>query len=714
MCSFSCCAFAVFKKRTWLLVTFITLLYLLFLQWTHHGDSQLQSRSERNGYISERLDIDGNQFRTVLQTSTGRIQVTYKINQLSEKKQLQKLEYGNYLFLKGEITPPQKSRNFDQFDYAAFLEKNNIKAVFQAKELRIGTKKRNTPLLLIKNYRRFLYTHIENTLPQPTSAYTAALVLGERTNFSEESYRDFQELGVVHLLAISGLHIQVLLKAVYYLLIRIRLPHEYAKISIVIFIPFYIFLTGAGPSVTRAGIMALLSYLLPLFMKKIDPFTALCASGIICLFIRPMQLFDVGFQLSYALTAGIILSNQKILRRFTSNWSQMFVLSWITTWISIPIVCYHFYQISWTGIFLNLIYVPLFVFFVLPLSFLSFCFPIAAVYGNPLLLFMEKITHYLGSIPYQVLITGRPHPSLIIAILALIYLFFLLWENRKTSRYICLIAVFVLLLLSKSNWIGKVTFIDIGQGDSILIQLPNNKGNYLIDTGGQMAFQQEKWQKRRRDFTVGKNILVPVLKSKGIGKLDKVIVTHSDADHMGALEELEAEITMKQLYHGEGAEQKKILQKALQKWPSSKVHTMRAGDSWDIGDGIHFECLYPSKQGKGENNDSLVIKANLDGKTWLFTGDLEAEGEVQLLNKAIRADILKVGHHGSKTSTSLAFAKTVNPRIAIISCGVNNRFGHPHRQTLATLQQIGAVVFRTDLQGEIRYTFGQGFTFKLD
>ncbi|EUJ29921.1 ComEC/Rec2 family competence protein [Listeria grayi] len=278
-------------------------------------------------------------------------------------------------FLKGEITPPQKSRNFDQFDYAAFLEKNNIKAVFQAKELRIGTKKRNTPLLLIKNYRRFLYTHIENTLPQPTSAYTAALVLGERTNFSEESYRDFQELGVVHLLAISGLHIQVLLKAVYYLLIRIRLPHEYAKISIVIFIPFYIFLTGAGPSATRAGIMALLSYLLPLFMKKIDPFTALCASGIICLFIRPMQLFDVGFQLSYALTAGIILSNQKILRRFTSNWSQMFVLSWITTWISIPIVCYHFYQISWTGIFLNLIYVPLFVFFRPPIILSLFLLP---------------------------------------------------------------------------------------------------------------------------------------------------------------------------------------------------------------------------------------------------------------------------------------------------------------------------------------------------
>ncbi|WP_172465143.1 DUF4131 domain-containing protein [Listeria grayi] len=115
------------------MVAFITLLYLLFLQWTHHGNSQLQSRSERNGYISERLDIDGNQFRTVLQTSTGRIQVTYKINQLSEKKQLQKLEYGNYLFLKGETTPPQKSRNFDQFDYAAFLEKIILRRFFKQK-----------------------------------------------------------------------------------------------------------------------------------------------------------------------------------------------------------------------------------------------------------------------------------------------------------------------------------------------------------------------------------------------------------------------------------------------------------------------------------------------------------------------------------------------------------------------------------------------------
>lgn len=667
-----------------------------------------------SGYITDRLDVDGNKFKAVLQTNYGKIQVNYKISSLSEKEALQNFRYGQYLALEGEATIGEKSRNFNQFDYTTFLKKRRIKAVFQANVLKKDLKQHKNVLLVLKNYRKSLYDRVYSLFPEPTNAYISALVLGDKTNFSDESYNDYQTLGVVHLLAISGLHIQLLLHVFYYVLLRFQLPHEYAKLLIILLIPMYIILTGASASVLRAGLMLLLKFLLPLFMRRIDSFSSLCISGMICLFIYPLQIFDAGFQLSYLLTAGIILSNSKILNRYSSNWQQMFLLSLITSILSIPIVCYHFYQLSWSGIFLNLIYVPLFIFIILPISFISFCIPTISVFGNSFLLIIEKITHFLSNIPYQVIITGRPSFPILCVMTLLIYTAFIFLEKQKKYYLISIFGIICLLFFLKENWTGKVTFIDVGQGDAILIQLPKNKGNYLIDTGGQMDFKEEKWQKRRRPFSVGKNILIPVLKSKGIGKLDKVIATHSDADHIGALEELSNEITIKNFYHGEGAASKNLLKKALKKMNKSNVQCLKAGNSWTPAKNISFECMYPNKVGQGDNNDSLVIKANLAGKTWLFTGDLEKEGEQELIHQNIQADILKVGHHGSKTSTSKEFIQAVNPKIAIISCGVDNRFGHPHKETLETLKQNNTIIYRTDKQGEIIYSFGKGFEFKFD
>ncbi|HBM3931556.1 TPA: MBL fold metallo-hydrolase, partial [Listeria innocua] len=295
----------------------------------------------------------------------------------------------------------------------------------------------------------------------------------------------------------------------------------------------------------------------------------------------------------------------------------------------------------------------------------------------------------------------------LVLIIATILLFFYQWQKKQfpIGIFICFC---LLCYFSSFNATGKVSFIDVGQGDSILIQLPKNKGNYLIDTGGELLVEKEAWTKKRKPFTIGGSILTPVLKSKGISSLDKVIITHSDADHMEGLDELQKNIAIKELVFAKGAENKAIMREAIKIMPKVKQTIILAEAQWQVGQN-KFECLYPNEMGEGGNDDSIVLKAILDNKTWIFTGDLEASGEKALLDKSIKADILKVGHHGSKTSTSKAFVNQVKPTYAIISCGLKNRFGHPHKETIDTLEEAEAMIFRTDLQGEIIYTFGKGF-----
>ncbi|EJB4752739.1 DNA internalization-related competence protein ComEC/Rec2, partial [Listeria monocytogenes] len=180
------------------------------------------------------------------------------------------------------------------------------------------------------------------------------------------------------------------------------------------------------------------------------------------------------------------------------------------------------------------------------------------------------------------------------------------------------------------------------------------------------------------------------------------------ADHMEGLDDLQKNITINELIYAKGAENKPIMKEALAAMPKVKQTIILAGAKWQIGENS-FECLYPDKAGEGGNDDSIVLKAVLDDKVWLFTGDLEANGEMGISEQPIKADILKVGHHGSKTSSSKEFIQKVKPTFAVISCGLNNRFGHPHEETINTLETAGVTILRTDVQGEITYTFGKGF-----
>ena len=265
---------------------------------------------------------------------------------------------------------------------------------------------------------------------------------------------------------------------------------------------------------------------------------------------------------------------------------------------------------------------------------------------------------------------------------------------------------FILTTFSRE---GEVTFLDVGQGDSIFIKLPYGKGTYLIDTGGNQIFGKEQWQKKQRPYEVGRDRVVPFLKSKGISTLDKLIITHGDLDHAGGAMAIMNELNVKELVLPDTVKKSELETKLLQQASVKGINVrfVRKGDQWKSGEHT-FKILSPIQDSlENGNNGSIVLYSEIGGLRWLFTGDLEEDGEKKMLKESghFTIDVLKVGHHGSKTSTTDLFLEGLSPKIAIISVGENNRFKHPNQEVLERLEKRQIKILRTDRSGAISYMF---------
>ncbi|MCD2253520.1 DNA internalization-related competence protein ComEC/Rec2 [Listeria marthii] len=720
ICLLGLIAFIKKSKMILLFILFYLLIYsFLFIVEKSNTSSFTATEFSGNCQIIDNLKVDGDSFQAISRCKKEKFQLSYKITTEEEQQQLKNLQYGQFISVSANIETPQVNRNQNQFNYQEHLKRQRIHYVLQASSLSISDEVSPSILMRIQNIRLQTITHITENISPKINPYFLALITGEKNGFSPEMYETYQQMGVVHLLAISGLHVNLLVGAIYFLLLKFGVTRERAVLCLLIFLPFYIILTGANPPVIRAATMTALLLLSEKYATKWSSFSVICLSFVLFFLLQPYVIYEVGFQLSYAVSFGIILSSRQILTRQKNIFTKSLAISFVSTMMSSVVMMYHFYSFSWVGIFFNLLYVPIFTIIILPgcisVFLLSMCSPVLSAIPESVLTFLiqfiESFTNVLAKIPRQTIVTGRPNTIILVLIIGTILFFFYQWQKKKFPTGI-FIFFCLLCYISSFNFIGKVSFVDVGQGDSILIQLPYNKGNYLIDTGGQLPFEKEDWAKKRKPFTIGESTLTPVLKSKGISSLDKVIITHSDADHMEGLDDLAKNISIKELIFAQGAENKAIMKEALDAMPQVKQTIILAGVNWQVGEN-HFECLYPTQAGVGGNDDSIVLKAILDNKVWFFTGDLEANGEQKLLDQPVKADILKVGHHGSKTSTSKEFIQQVQPTFAIISCGVKNRFGHPHAETLKTLEAAETTILRTDLQGEIIYTFGKGFEVTL-
>lgn len=679
------------------------------------------------------LKIDGDQvqfYGTVNQAGetlkrSEKIVVFYRLSTKEEKEYWEKQQkIANFVVI-GSLTKPEKNRNLNQFDYQRYLSHNKIHWILDAKSIKAhsGTEKQNfLNLFNLKNIRQTILIHIESKTSVTMSSYIKTLLFADNSSIDDQVMNGYKEIGIIHLLSISGLHIQFLIAGLTYILWRMGVTREHTYILLVIFLPIYGSLTGWGTSIFRAVVMSLISQTGSQIRRPISGLDSWSWTLIIGLWIDPYQLFSIGFQLSYLLSLALILFSTSLFNQSKYSIINSLAISFILTLISIPILSFHFFEFSWIGMFANLLFVPLFTWFIMPLMILLFFssyffsgtlfFQFLIHLAEQLLGMIEWLVLKIRLFPYGTIVTGKVPLMLFVVTIIVIVIFLIALEQRKKRKrvLILLVTVFIgFIQYQKYSPFGEVLILDVGQGDATLIKEPFGKGVYLIDTGGALAFEKEEWQIRKNQSTVSNRVLIPVIKSLGVTKLDQVLITHGDEDHMGELIELAQGIEIKELVFPIGTTKKQSFFDAAQALEKSGValRVVSAKQSREQLFGPSLAVLWPLDNGEGENNDSLVLYGKIGQFNWLFTGDIEETGEAEVtaLYPNLKVDILKVAHHGSQTSTSERFIQKIKPKKALISCGLNNRYNHPNEDVLERLDSVNATVYRTDLQGSFRYTY---------
>ncbi|WP_088066917.1 DNA internalization-related competence protein ComEC/Rec2 [Gottfriedia luciferensis] len=720
--------YLVFKKKWIHLITCLIMIFMM-ASLCFYQNKVLKTPKEKPSYnlrgeILTSPIIDGNKISFSIKHQKQKILLNSFANSKNQLQIFQNRQIGDICEMKGEISKPKPNSNPYLFNYRNYMLNQGIQWIFTSEpnSLMNCNKGKRTIFQSLMYSRQALTKYVESNFNAKTQGYINALLFGERSKMDAKTESQYQIVGIVHLLAISGSHISILSLIIYYLLIRGGVTKETSLLITIICIVCYGIIAGASASVVRAVIIGVLVCLFKLAKKKVDITSLLFLSSIIMLLAKPSYIEDIGFQFSFLTSFVLVLTSTRILQ-YQSWYAKATFSSSITQLVSIPILLFNFHELSPYSIVLNLLFIPFISFVIMPLCMicfsLSFILPSISDFFTRLLTLLislsDEILNRCMHLPFIKIIFMHTSREILFLYVVNIFLILYFMESEKEKKYLVmsLIGFFILstghILYPSINPVGKVMFIDVGQGDCILIKLPFNKGNYVIDTGGKVSRGEEKWMKRKKPFSTGNDILLPILKGEGIRKIDKLIFTHGDFDHIGGGKEVLESFKVKELLIGNKKAYSRTEQEriniALNK--KIKIKKINEGISWKVGKSS-FEVISPIKGYIGEeNHGSIVLRAKIGGKKWLFTGDLDESGELQLISKYqnLKADILKIGHHGSDTSTSEKFIQSVSPVIGIISVGEDNRYGHPKQEVLNRLEKYNVNSLRTDQYGAITYEF---------
>ncbi len=642
-----------------------------------------------------------------------------------------KLKYGDLIEINGEYGIPNEARNYKGFNYREYLktkktygsikvDKNQIKV--------IEDNKLNLILILSNKIRNYIINKSNNLLPKETSSLLVGILIGDKTEISEDIIENFKISNLFHMLSVSGAHTSYIILGITYILTQSKVSKRWIQLLTIFILFLFMFITNFTASVTRACLMSIIILFSNLLYRKPDTSTIISVSLLAILILNPYAINEIGLQLSYLGTIGIILFNEnveKLLNKIKVNTKITKLLSvTLSAQIMImPIMAYKFNSISLTFFISNILASPflgisiIMGFIVILVSLISFSLAkMLAVLLNLSLEALIFISEFTAKLPLSNIVIKTPYVFTILLIYCLALTLNYIYSIYNSKEFLRLFQKQILKKVNKANikkiliiissisitfnFISfsyslipkdlKIYFIDVGQGDSCLIITPNNK-KILID-GGE-----------------GKpEVLLSYLLDRRIKTLDYIMISHFDSDHCNGLIEVIEKLNIKNILISKQAyfcdEYRNIANIINSK--KIKVTFIKQGDRLNIDKNIKLDIFYPSKELEYEdlNNNSVVAKLTYNSFSILFTGDIE-KSEEDLLDKykseELESNILKIAHHGSKTSSSKDFLEAAKPKIALIGVGENNKFGHPNNGVLERLKSVNCRIYRTDEMGEI-------------
>ncbi len=594
--------------------------------------------------------------------------ITYKY----QDKEFNNLSYGDKIKVKGTLITPSKNTNQNTFNYQKYLYYKKIYYLVEA-----------TSINKIANNHNYLYT-IKNTLYQKinklkSSNYIKTLLFCDNT-LSKEIKESYRINGISHLFSVSGMHINFFVSIIYLYLNKITYNKRIKYLITNIFIITYLILFPSS-SLLRSAVMSILysiNYLLKLKIKKID--ILLLTLGV-SLLINPFIIYDLGYIYSYTITFFLVLSSSTLKKKNKIN--KIIYISLLSFLVSIPITIYNSYEINIISILLNIILVPIISIIILPLTILTYIFPIL---DSILYLFtntLETISLFISKINITKMIF--PKPSLLIIVLY--YIIFLLSYQNKKYFYLNIILLIIIYISPYLNSNFEVVMFEVGEADCHLIKYPYNKNTILIDTG-------------KNEYKI-KNEVIPYLKSIGIKKIDYLIITHGDEDHIGGSITLINNFQVKNVILNKGTFtdiEKELIKNLNKKKIPYQININKINLS------NHTIYLLNNTKYNNENDNSIITYFTYQKYKFLYMGDASITTEDNLLENynLNNISILKVGHHGSNTSSSKDFISQINPSISLISVGENNIYHHPNKEVTNNLSK--SRIYRTDINNMVKLT----------
>lgn len=648
----------IFKILT-ILILIITIIYTKYYPFKSVFNT---NDTEFIGIVEDYI-IKDNQIKISLK-SKERIIVTYKYT----GKVFNNLSYGDKIKVTGVLKEPSTNNIFNNFNYKKYLYNKKIYYIIEASKID-KIQNNNNHIYTIKN---LLYTRI-NSLK--SSNYIKALLFGDN-KLDKEIKTSYQINGISHLFSVSGFHINFITSIIYFYLDRVTYNKKIKYITVDIFLVLYLLLCNTT-SLLRCTVMNILlsiNYLLKLNIKKID---IVLLTLILCIIINPFIIYDIGFIYSYTISFFLILYKNKY--KTNNKLLKIIYISLISFLVSLPINIYTSYEINFLSIILNIIIVPIVSLILLPLSLLTLIFPILDNILYLITSILEKISLYTSNINIFKLILSKPSIILII----IYYLVIILILSKKKHYYLIILLLIFHKTIPLYNSNLEVVMFDVGEADSMLISTPSKKVNILIDTG--------------RGIDI--NNIIIYLKSIGISKLNYLIITHGDEDHIGGALYLIDNFKVDNVILNKGDYTELEVELITHLKNKNIKYTNNINKIPFLNS---YMYLLNTKEFSNENDNSIVTYFEYQKYKFLFMGDSSSKTEEYLINNYNLTNIsfLKVGHHGSNTSSSSLFINKINPKVSLISVGRNNLYHHPSKEVLTNLSN--SVIYRTDINKSIK------------